>query len=91
MTKYFVVLQQIGEGCDYTIGCGIDYKVIDAENEFEVYKELDEWYSFSHTPMKHIYITECKNISDMLSPNFSKDIDDYNKYLELKKKFKDED
>lgn len=90
MKKYFVVLQQREEGCDYTIGCGIIYKIIDAENEFAAYKELGEYYDLSHIFMEHIYITEYKNISDMLDWNCRKDISEYNKYLELKAKFEKE-
>jgi len=30
--KFVAVLKQKGGGCDYTIGCGITYKIFEAEN-----------------------------------------------------------
>lgn len=47
---YLVIYKQAGIGCDYTIGCGINYKTIEAENEEElkekiVYPEGKDEYS----------------------------------------------
>ena len=30
--RYVIILEQRGEGCDYTIGCGINYKTIEAKD-----------------------------------------------------------
>ena len=30
--KYLVCKKQHGEGCDYTIGCGMDYSIMEAES-----------------------------------------------------------
>ena len=30
--KFLVCKKQEGEGCDYTIGCGMDYDIVDAES-----------------------------------------------------------
>jgi len=32
MPEYAVLLEQIGEGCDYTIGCGMKWEIFHAEN-----------------------------------------------------------
>lgn len=32
MTKYLVCKKQKGEGCDYTIGCGMRYDFIEADS-----------------------------------------------------------
>jgi len=30
--RYVIILKQRGEGCDYTIGCGINFKIIEARD-----------------------------------------------------------
>ena len=37
--KFILVMQQKGEGCDYTIGCGIKYYIITATSHVEA----EEW------------------------------------------------
>ena len=44
MAKYVLVLQQKGGGCDYTIGCGIDYHIIEAENDEEAMVEAEKYW-----------------------------------------------
>lgn len=29
---YLVIMKQHGEGCDYTIGCGMTYRIVEAES-----------------------------------------------------------
>ena len=35
MAKYLVLKKQHGEGCDYTIGCGMQYEVKEFDGSFE--------------------------------------------------------
>ena len=53
MNNYLVCMRQYGEGCDYTIGCGMKYKVVGAENREEAIEKVlypdgrDEGYSYT--------------------------------------------
>ena len=47
MNSYIVILKQAGEGCDYTIGCGRTFKMINApddDNAKEQAKEILEYH-----------------------------------------------
>ncbi len=45
--KYYLVRYQKGQGCDYTIGCGLDVEQISAKNMDEAIKKVigipDDW------------------------------------------------
>jgi hypothetical protein len=51
MSHYILVIQQRGEGCDYTIGCGIRYKLINASSYEEAEKYCKEYILESYAPM----------------------------------------
>lgn len=69
--EYFVVCRQKGEGCDYTIGCGIKFLTIDAKDEQDIYNQLNEMYNgeneldlihyVENSKVKTIDMYECKN------------------------------
>jgi hypothetical protein len=42
MAKYIMLLKQSGEGCDYTIGCGMLWEVVETENIQEKIRETLE-------------------------------------------------
>jgi hypothetical protein len=46
--RYILVMQQYGEGCDYTIGCGIKYRIMTArtfeEAQLAAKKYIQEGY-----------------------------------------------
>lgn len=37
---YLVIMKEEGEGCDYTIGCGMNYEMVEAENEESLIKKI---------------------------------------------------
>lgn len=39
--KRFVLIRQSGEGCDYSIGCGLDWRLIEAEDRAAVLAKLE--------------------------------------------------
>ena len=40
MAKYIAIRVQNGEGCDYTIGCGINYVEVEADSFEEAFEKL---------------------------------------------------
>lgn len=42
--KYVIILEQRGEGCDYTIGCGINFRVIEAESREKAEEEAKNYF-----------------------------------------------
>jgi len=79
MPKYMFVMQEEGEGCDYTIGCGMRFEMIgefpDRETALEAAKaefeeEIFEYHGgFTEHVLKNIYLTEI--VEDFL-PIFKK-------------------
>lgn len=39
MSKYMVVRKQKGEGCDYMIGCGMDFEIVDVDSSADAIRE----------------------------------------------------
>ena len=67
-TKYVAYLTQKGEGCDYTIGCGILLIPIDATNMDEAKDKLSEIILeeyFDDTELKKAEIFEINQYFDM--------------------------
>jgi len=94
MKKYIVTMNQYG-GCDYTIACGVDYKIFDAVDEQDLIGQLYthedgaeysilgmlEWKSEGLSSVKYAELkTDLVDISEEY-------LRDYKKYLELKDKF----
>jgi len=45
MKQYMLVMEQVADGCDYTIGCGIDYELFEAEDIHAARKFAEEhWF-----------------------------------------------
>jgi hypothetical protein len=38
--KFIAIIEQSGEGCDYSIGCGIDYEAIEATSLHDAWQRL---------------------------------------------------
>ena len=38
--RYLLIREQAGEGCDYTIGCGLDWTIVEGESLEAVVEEL---------------------------------------------------
>ena len=38
--QYMVIYKQSGEGCDYTIGCGMKYEILEADDMKELTEEI---------------------------------------------------
>jgi hypothetical protein len=57
--KYIAILRQDGEGCDYTIGCGVNTIQFEAENALEAGKKLKlivfENYNYDERKLKSLY------------------------------------
>jgi len=75
MKKFLILQQQTGEGCDYTIGCGIRYDFEEADTKeqafdqfirssdfWDVYKEL-EYHNLDDFTGRDGYFTDRKFIS----------------------------
>ena len=106
--KYIAHLVQKGEGCDYTIGCGLVVHELSADNMEDAKQELKELikedYSYSEAYLEKATLYEVKeevNIEvekiynekeeeKLSKADKEQRIKDYEKFLELKKKFEDE-
>ena len=42
--KFIIIIKQRGEGCDYTIGCGMTTKIIDAVDDVEAEEKVKEMF-----------------------------------------------
>jgi hypothetical protein len=43
---YIVVMKEKGEGCDYSIGCGVMYDIVDAESDEDAWSKARElWFT----------------------------------------------
>lgn len=47
--KYYVYLQQQGQGCDYTIGCGEHLTSVNADNDEEAVEKLSSLIKDNYT------------------------------------------
>ena len=92
MKKYLFIIQ-VTEGCDYTIGCGIVYKEIEAENIVEAYKQVREYYGIDYDFNRDTYGIKdirCYDITKSEYTNFDNlknELKEYNEYLKLKEKY----
>lgn len=49
--KYVVIMKQKGDGCDYTIGCGINFEIFEAENAGDAMMKAKElWLGDDYEP-----------------------------------------
>ena len=69
--EYLMIIKQKGGGCDYTIGCGIDYEVIEAENDFEIFNHVTS--VLSKEDIEECYICEMSSVKKL-------DLNDFDKY-----------
>jgi len=63
--RYIVIKTQEGEGCDYTIGCGMNYDFVDASNPAEAFQKIVEDESW-HLDDEYV----CKNLANIDNCNF---------------------
>ncbi len=67
--RYFLLRRQKGAGCDYTIGCGLTFHEIDADNMDEAIEQVidlpDDWES----------ITDEDELSDMICDTGLSDVE----------------
>ena len=72
--KFLLVAKQNGEGCDYTIGCGKQFKFIEAPNEQEAIRQVIEIedecsphvYGKRTDEFTEIYLVRCDHVIDIL-------------------------
>ena len=106
--KYIAHLVQKGEGCDYTIGCGLVVRELSADNMEDAREELKEIikeeYSYDEAYLEKATLYEVNEVVDVdvdaiynekaedkkVEKEKEERIKDYEKFLELKKKFEDE-
>jgi hypothetical protein len=50
MPQYVLVMQQRGGGCDYTIGCGIKYRIMTAVDYPEAEKQAKDYIQDMYPP-----------------------------------------
>lgn len=50
MPQYILVMHQCGEGCDYTIGCGIKYRLMTAVDYSEAEKQAKNYIQDMYPP-----------------------------------------
>lgn len=59
--QYLVIFKQAGEGCDYTIGCGMNYEIMEADSIEDLKEQItfpdgkEEYSRFHNTD---IYFSE---------------------------------
>jgi hypothetical protein len=41
MSKFAIIMKQVGEGCDYTIDCGISVELLEADNRADAVVEAE--------------------------------------------------
>lgn len=84
MTKYFVMVKQKGEGCDYTVGCGYTHIEISAHSEEEIMRHVEE--KFYGIDIDYIYYAK---VSDMkrLTHEDAIEVAERREYERLKKKY----
>jgi hypothetical protein len=61
MYKFICIREQAGEGCDYTIGCGMDYAECEAdsfEEAFEKFKPMFGWDDYEDGGYDYEYLQE---------------------------------
>jgi hypothetical protein len=46
--KYVIIFEQRGEGCDYTIGCGIKFKIIEANDLEDARNKAKEYFLMNY-------------------------------------------
>jgi hypothetical protein len=84
MKTYKVYLKQLGEGCDYTIGCGKTIETIEAENIKDAIIRLKEIiadnYNHDESRLEKVEIYETSTIENFDIKSF---YDDLNKMEEL--------
>jgi len=61
MPKFIAIRVQNGEGCDYTIGCGINYEEVEADN-FE-----DAWEKLKAEAYLDDYESDCECCMDTVN------------------------
>ncbi len=57
-----VCLKEKAGGCDYTIGCGMIFRVIEANNHDEILEKIQEDYSLNLDEIETLMITEYSNM-----------------------------
>lgn len=63
MNTYMVLMEQAGEGCDYTIRCGQLYEEIQSELDHETFTvQHIQQYVFNEEGIEQGQITECATI-----------------------------
>jgi hypothetical protein len=65
--KYIAVITQEGEGCDYTIGCGVSVEGLAATDEAAALAEVREWFLADEEP-RYGFDQECQIASVTLYP-----------------------
>lgn len=96
--KFVAIMEQEGEGCDYTIGCGISTMEFSAESAEAALEQVKKWahdYSIEELAAIRLYVAtdsievpldEWKRWRRQEEWRASRD-DEYQEYLKLKEKF----
>ncbi len=87
MKKFRYIVEQAGEGCDYTIGCGIAHGVIKSESKESALLLIIEKYTNSECDIDKVIITEESNVSHFSEKEIQCAADEYEQYLNLREKF----
>ena len=81
-TKYLLVIEQKGYGCDYTIGCGIVYDEVVASGELEIFKYVEQHWGTDD--IEKVMYMPMNGVKELDLEEFNAE---YEKYLEYKKRF----
>ena len=100
MIQILLIFIQDGQGCDYTIGCGINYKIIELETGDDFYNRLNEEVEIilseeytEERKLKKLRMFQLAGSIDFdLDDFYNKNVEEekseeYKTYLELKNKF----
>lgn len=95
MKHYLIILKQNGEGCDYTIGCGMNIKFIDLEDNKSILDEVlkrfvnDDFYVDCENGLESckIYEVTGKPLHDIDMKNYYKNLDELELIREKKAEY----
>jgi hypothetical protein len=71
---YYALLQGLGEGCDYTIGCNLRYEKLEVDNLTDAKRELNKLINNlgginREDGWKEIILLECTKEINKIIPN----------------------
>lgn len=91
---YIAYLEQLGEGCDYTIGCGRRIELLESNNDADVLKELKELilenYNNDETKLEKISLYKIEKEIEISVEGWYQEYDDLENKIKKEEQEKEE-